>query len=165
MGISQSLSFRKISSLELLFIERFWQFQKFVVAHKGMEYGWEAAVIKNYLFLLLKQKNILSGRAMAGNTRMGFHGNQISSTKPSKSRWAVTREGKVQICSWTLFSILLQTPSSPWRDPWLPDFVGVTPFLGFRWIRRAQLQMTNYQTGNSGFFFPQLFPFPFQLTE
>ena len=51
-----------------------------------MEYGWEAAVIKNYLFLLLKQKNILSGRAMAGNTRMGFHGNQISSTKPSKSR-------------------------------------------------------------------------------
>ena len=41
---------------------------------KDMEYGWEAAVIKNYLFLLLKQKNIefRLQRQVLQQQKMGF---------------------------------------------------------------------------------------------
>ena len=55
----------------------------------------------------LLKSNILAGRVMAGRTRMGLPGNQISWTKPSKSRWAVTSQlvEKVQIYSWTKFSL------------------------------------------------------------
>ena len=130
-----------------------------------MEYGWEAAVIKNYLFLLLKQKTSFQGGPWQATREWVSTATRFPQQSHQKAGELSPGRGKYRSALGRCFQFCCKLPLLEETLDCLTLWVSHPAFLGFRWIRRAQLQITNYQTGNSGFFFPQLFPFPFQLTE